>query len=289
MLILNKGKIIANNDFSDKSLQIYLKEIKEIPLLKGDEEQKLALKIKNGDKIALDKLIQSNLRFVVNIAKEYQGKGLTLSELINEGNYGLIIAARKFDPDKNVKFISYAVWWIRQSIMKAVLENSNNIRIPLSQINKINRIKRTQNEISDETGEMPTIKELAERLHLSENEVKNTIQLNKTEMSLETPLSNNDNLYLGNTLTQTKFLTPEESFMRNRYREVLKSQLDKLSERESYILGMYFGLDDNRPHTLEEIGEKLNISRERVRQIKERATKKLKEMTKGELEPYHPL
>lgn len=220
------------------------------------------------------------------MAKEYQGKGLSLSELINEGNYGLVIAARKFDPEKNVKFISYAVWWIRQSIMKAILENSNNIRVPLSQINKLNKIKRTTDEMTQEMGEVPTISELADKLNLSENEIRNAIQLNKTELSLNTPLSDDENLYLGNTITQTKFLTPEESFLRKRYREVLKSQLDKLSEREAYILRMYFGLDDNRPHTLEEIGESLNISRERVRQIKERATRKLKEMTKGTLKRY---
>lgn len=223
---------------------------------------------------------------MVNVAKEYQGKGLSLSELINEGNYGLVIAARKFDPDKNVKFISYAVWWIRQSIMKAILENSNNIRIPLSQINKLNKIRRTTDEMTQEMGEVPTLTELADKLNLSENEIRNAIQLNKTELSLSTPLSDDENLYLGNTITQTKFLTPEESFLRKRYREVLRSQLDKLSDRESYILRLYFGLDDNRPHTLEEIGESLNISRERVRQIKERATKKLKEMTKGTLEKY---
>lgn len=223
---------------------------------------------------------------MVNVAKEYQGKGLSLSELINEGNYGLVIAARKFDPDKNVKFISYAVWWIRQSIMKAILENSNNIRIPLSQINKLNKIRRTTDEMTQEMGEVPTLTELADKLNLSENEIRNAIQLNKTELSLSTPLSDDENLYLGNTITQTKFLTPEESFLRKRYREVLRSQLDKLSDRESYILHLYFGLDDNRPHTLEEIGESLNISRERVRQIKERATKKLKEMTKGTLEKY---
>ncbi len=231
-------------------------------------------------------MIQSNLRFVVSVSKEYQNRGLSFSEIINEGNYGLIIAARKFDPDKNVKFISYAIWWIRQSIMKAILENSNNIRIPLSQINKINRIKKAKNEIIDETGDLPSIKELAKRLNLSENEINNAIKLNKTELSLHTPLSGDDNLYLANTIAQTRFLTPEESFLRKRYKEVLKMQLDKLSEREAYILRMYFGLDDNRPHTLEEIGTKLNISRERTRQLKERAIKKLKDLTRGTLEPY---
>ncbi len=240
-----------------------------------------------GDKKARDKLVQSNLRFVVNVAKEYQGRGLSLSELINEGNFGLIKAAEKFDPTKNVKFISYAVWWIRQSIMKAVLENTGNIRVPLSQMNKLNRITRAQGEMLEEKGEMPTIKELAAKLSLSEDEIKNAIQLNKVEISLNTPLADDDNLYLSDTIMQEKFLAPEEVFLRKRYKEVLKDQLDKLDERESYILKQYFGLDDNRPHTLEEIGEELGISRERVRQIKERSVKKLKEFSTGTLEVYN--
>lgn len=234
----------------------------------------------------MEKLVESNLRFAVNIAKEYQGRGLSLSELINEANYGLMRAARKFDPDKNVKFISYAVWWIRQTIMKAIMENANNIRVPMSQISKVNKIKKTQEELHNEYGEVPTIKDLALKLDLSEREIKNALMLSKTEMSLNTPLTDDNSLYLSNTIVQDKFLTPEESFMRRRYKEVLDSQLEKLTEREAFILKQYFGLDDNRPHTLEEIGKKLNISRERVRQLKERATIKLKGLTKGLLEPY---
>lgn len=284
---INRGAFIAGFDTNDRSLQIYLKEIRKFPLLTPEEEREVTSKMAKGDKKARDKLVQSNLRFVVNIAKEYQGRGLSLSELINEGNFGLIKAAEKFDPTKNVKFISYAVWWIRQSIMKAVLENTGNIRVPLSQMNKLNRITRAQDELLEEKGEMPTIKELADKLSLSEDEIKNAIQLNKVEISLHTPLADDDNLYLSDTIMQEKFLAPEEVFLRKRYKEVLKDQLDKLDERESYILKKYFGLDDNRPHTLEEIGEEMGISRERVRQIKERSVKKLKEFSTGTLEVYN--
>ncbi len=273
------------NESNDKSLQIYLKEINKFPLLTPEEEKELARRIKKGDKKALEKLIQGNLRFVINIAKAYQGKGLSLNELITEGNYGLIKAAQKFDPDKNVKFISYAVWWIRQTIMKAILENTGNIRVPISQINKVNRIHNAQEKLAKD-GELPSIKEIADNLNISENEVRNAIKTNKQEISLSTPLANDENLYLSDTIIQKQFLSPEEAFLRKRYKEVLHSQLDKLSEREAWILKKYFGLDDNRPHTLEEIGNELNISRERVRQIKERAIKKLKDLAKGELEPY---
>lgn len=239
-----------------------------------------------GDKTAFEKLIQSNLRFVVNIAKEYQGKGLTLIELINEGNYGLIKAAKKFDPTKNVKFISYAVWWIRQTMMKAILENNSNVRIPLSQISKINMVERAQQEIIDNERKIPTIREIADKLSIDEKEVKSIIELNKSEVSLSDPISDDESLYLSDTIEQDSFVAPEEVLLRKRYKETLNSQLDKLSEREAGVLKKYFGLDDYRPHTLEEIGDELSISRERVRQIKDRAVNKLREMTKGTLELY---
>jgi len=235
----------------------------------------------------LEKLLLGNLRFVVNVAKEYQGKGLSLFELINEGNFGLIKAAQKFDPDKNVKFISYAVWWIRQSIIKAILENNSNIRIPLSQITKINNVNRVQNEIIDKENRIPTFKEISDKLGISENEVKNIVNMNKIELSLSDPLEGTDNLYLGDTIVKENDLSPEEVLLRKRYKETLKNQLEKLSEKESYVLKKYFGLEGYRPHTLEEIGKELNISRERVRQIKERAINKLKDMTKNILEPYN--
>lgn len=221
------------------------------------------------------------------MAKEYQGKGLSLFELINEGNYGLIKAAQKFDPDKNVKFISYAVWWIRQTIIKAILENHSNIRIPLSQITKINTVNRVQREIIDKENRIPTFKEISDKLGISENEVKNIVNMNKIELSLSDPLDGTDNLYLADTIVEENDLSPEEVLLRKRYKETLKNQLEKLSEKESYVLKKYFGLEGYRPHTLEEIGKELNISRERVRQIKERAINKLKEMTKNILEPYN--
>lgn len=257
-----------------------------MPLLTPEEEKDYAKRIRDGDKKAFEKMIQGNLRFVVNISKEYQGKGLSLSELINEGNFGLIKAAQKFDETKNVKFISYAVWWIRQSIMKAILENNSNVRIPLSQIGKIHKIEKAQNDLTDNIGNTPTFKEIADKLGIKEDEVKQVILLNKKEVSLSDPISEDDNLYLSDTISSGKDLLPDEILFRKRYRETLTSQLEKLSERESYILKMYFGLDDYRPHTLEELGDELKISRERIRQIKDRAINKLKDLTKNILEPY---
>jgi len=267
-------------------LQIYLKEIKKFPLLTPEEEKDIATRSINGDKLAFEKLVQGNLRFVVSVAKEYQGKGLSLIELINEGNYGLIKAAKKFEPSKNVKFISYAVWWIRQTMMKAILENNSNIRIPLSQISKINMVDKAEKEIIDNGSKTPTIKEIAEKLSLNESEVKSIIDLNKSEVSLSDPISDDESLYLSDTIEQISVIAPEEALLRKRYKETLNSQLDKLSDREAFVLKKYFGLDDFRPHTLEEIGDELSISRERVRQIKDRAINKLREMTKGELELY---
>jgi len=210
-----------------------------------------------------------------------------LSELINEGNFGLIRAAQKFDDSKNVKFISYAVWWIRHSIIKAILENNSNIRVPLSRLGKINLVEKTQNQMLDSTGEMPTFKEIAEKIGISENEVHQIVNLTKTEISLNEPISENDNLYLSDTISQNTEESPEENLFRKRYKETLYLQLLKLSERESFILKKYFGLDDFRPHTLEELGDELQISRERVRQIKNRAINKLKDLTKNILEPYN--
>lgn len=210
-----------------------------------------------------------------------------MSELINEGNFGLIRAAQKFDDSKNVKFISYAVWWIRHSIIKAILENNSNIRVPLSRLGKINLVEKTQNQMLDSTGEMPTFKEIAEKIGISENEVHQIVNLTKTEISLNEPISENDNLYLSDTISQNTEESPEENLFRKRYKETLYLQLLKLSERESFILKKYFGLDDFRPHTLEELGDELQISRERVRQIKNRAINKLKDLTKNILEPYN--
>ncbi|PIP13235.1 MAG: RNA polymerase subunit sigma [bacterium (Candidatus Stahlbacteria) CG23_combo_of_CG06-09_8_20_14_all_34_7] len=210
-----------------------------------------------------------------------------MSELINEGNFGLIRAAQKFDDSKNVKFISYAVWWIRHSIIKAILENNSNIRVPLSRLGKINLVEKTQNQMLDSTGEMPTFKEIAEKIGISENEVHQIVNLTKTEISLNEPISENDNLYLSDTISQNTEESPEENLFRKRYKETLYLQLLKLSERESFILKKYFGLDDFRPHTLEELGDELQISRERVRQIKDRAINKLKDLTKNILEPYN--
>lgn len=195
-------------------------------------------------------------------------------------------AAQKFDSSKNVKFISYAVWWIRQSIMKAILDNNSNIRVPLSQRGKMNLVERTQRDMLNEKGQMPTFREMADKIGMTEEEVQQIVNLTKKEVSLNEPISSDESLYLSDTISQNSEESPEETLFRKRYRETLSAQLDRLSERESFVLKRYFGLDDFRPHTLEELGEELQISRERVRQIKDRAINKLKDLTKNILEPY---
>jgi len=195
-------------------------------------------------------------------------------------------AAQKFDSSKNVKFISYAVWWIRQSIMKAILDNNSNIRVPLSQRGKMNLVERTRRDMLNEKGQMPTFREMADKIGMTEEEVQQIVNLTKKEVSLNEPISSDESLYLSDTISQNSEESPEETLFRKRYRETLSAQLDRLSERESFVLKRYFGLDDFRPHTLEELGEELRISRERVRQIKDRAINKLKDLTKNILEPY---
>lgn len=262
---------------TDEPLSIYLKEIQQYPLLTREEEVKLAKKIKKGNKKAFEKLVSSNLRFVVSIAKMYQGYNIPLMDLINEGNIGLIKAAKKFDERKGVRFISYAVWWIKQAILKAVAEQTRIVRLPLNQKQRIKNITNMRKKLKQKDGgREPSEGEIAKALNIKKEEVRKAIGMAKQDISLDAPIQSTDNLYFFDVISSKSYPSPEEIFFRNNFKEEIMRQLNKLPPRESKILVLYFGLNNNRPHTLEEIGGLLNLSRERVRQLKEKALNKIR-------------
>jgi RNA polymerase primary sigma factor len=260
------------------SLDIYLDEIKNIPLLSRQEEIELAKKVRQGDKKAIEELTLGNLRFVVKIAREYQGRGVVLADLINEGNLGLFRAAQKFDDRKGVKFISYAVWWIRQAVLKTILMNSRTVRLPQNRVEEITKMTKAKNKISQIFGREPTVAEIAQELGVKEEEVKNAIKIAQSDISMSSSKNLKNSMYFTKKSKNLLYPSPEEAYERHALKESLLKKLNKLSSREKEILELYFGIDGERPHTLEEIGKMNNITRERVRQIKERALKKLREM-----------
>lgn len=260
----------------ENSLDIYLREIGKFPLLTPEEEVRLARRVRRGDRKALEKLATSNLRFVVNVAKVYQKRGTLLCDLINEGNLGLIKAAKRFDPDKGVRFISYAVWWIRQAIVKAMAASSAVVRLPVSKTGRIREVARARARLSQKAGREPTVQEIAKRLGLDAKEVADAMSLAKRDISLDAPFSEDESLSISDLLKSTTYPSPEEQFLRESFEKEIEKEIKNLSPREAQIVTLYFGLGQERPHTLEEIGEKVGLSRERVRQIKERALKKLR-------------
>jgi len=275
-----KNKLpVSPSKVSEGTLGIYLKEIQKFPLLSAEEEKELARRIREeNDKEALDKLIKSNLRFVVNIAKAYQDMGLPLADLITEGNMGLIRAAKKYDERKGVKFISYAVWWIKQAIQKAILEQSRIVRLPASVINRVMKAQKAGRELFYVMGREPTAEEIATHLNVSPEEIKQATELAQRDISLDAEIKNAENLYLADVIEEKTYPSPEEVFLRKNLLYELRHNLANLPDRERTVLEKYFGLDGQRPHTLEEIGKELGVSRERVRQIKERAIKLLRKM-----------
>ncbi len=270
-----------NSRINPDSLDIYLNEIKNLPLLSPKEEVELAKRVREGDKDALEKLTLANLRFVVKIAKEYQGRGIALADLINEGNLGLFRAAQKFDERKGVRFISYAVWWIRQAILKTILVNSRTVRLPQNRVEEISKISKAKDKLSQSSGREPTLAELANELGVSEDEVRNAARIAQSDVSMSSKNLRNS-IYFNKRSENLLYPSPEEAYERVALKESLLEKLKKLSDREATILKLYFGLDGERPHTLEEIGRMNNITRERVRQIKERALKKLRLMSINE-------
>ena len=263
------------------SLDQYLRDISAYPLITREEEAELARGIRVGDQSALDKLVRSNLRFVVSVAKKYQNQGVSLSDLINEGNLGLIRAAHKFDETKGIKFISYAVWWIRQAILQALAEQSRIVRVPLNRAGTLHRIGKRANTLLQELGREATHAEIAEGMELTEEEVAKTMAISQGHLSLDAPLTPGEDNRLLDYLADDVSLAPDEQTYEKALTEAIEDSLSSLKEREAKILRLYFGLDAEEPMTLEQIGALLGITRERVRQIKEKALSRLRHVSRA--------
>jgi len=267
--------------YDEGSLDQYLRDISAYPLIDRDEEVRLAQRIRLDDADALDKLVRSNLRFVVSVAKKYQNQGVALADLINEGNLGLIRAAHKFDETKGIKFISYAVWWIRQAILQALAEQSRIVRVPLNRAGTLHRIGKRANALLQELGREPTHEEIAEEMDITEEEVAKTISISQTHLSLDAPLTPGEDNKLLDYLPDNLNPTPDEQTFEKALTEAIEESLSSLKEREAKILRLYFGLDGEEPMTLEQIGSLLGITRERVRQIKEKALSRLRHVSRA--------
>ncbi len=268
--------------YDESSLDQYLKEISAYPLLKREDEIELAQRIHQGDEEALDKLVRSNLRFVVSVAKKYQNQGVALGDLINEGNLGLIRAAHKFDETKGIKFISYAVWWIRQAILQALAEQSRIVRVPLNRAGALHRIGRRSSTLLQELGREPTVEEIAEELDLSHEEVQRTLAISQTHLSLDAPLTPGEDNRLLDYLPDQFSAGPDDETYERALCNTIEEALNTLKDREARVLRLYYGLEDGRdPMTLEEIGALLGITRERVRQIKEKALVRLRHASRS--------
>ncbi|MBU3741308.1 MAG: sigma-70 family RNA polymerase sigma factor [Candidatus Kapabacteria bacterium] len=267
-----------------QSLDKYLQEIGRVELLTGDDEIVLAQAIKRGGiegNIALERLVKANLRFVVSVAKQYQNQGLSLGDLINEGNLGLIKAAKRFDETRGFKFISYAVWWIRQSILQALAEQSRIVRLPLNRVGALNKIGKKFSELEQQYEREPTAAELAEQLDMSIAEISETIKISGRHLSVDAPFVQGEDNRLLDILPNDQQPPPDSELMRESLRVEVQQVLRTLSEREAEVIRLYFGLDDSQCLTLEEIGEKFNLTRERVRQIKEKAIRRLRHASRS--------
>jgi RNA polymerase primary sigma factor len=267
--------------FREGSLDQYLKEISAYPLIDREEEVRLAKEIRKGTDGALDKLVRSNLRFVVSVAKKYQNQGVPLPDLINEGNLGLIRAAHKFDETKGIKFISYAVWWIRQAILQALAEQSRIVRVPLNRAGALHRIGRRSSTLLQELGREPTVEEIADELEITREEVERTLAISQSHLSLDAPVTPGEDNRLLDYLPDQYAPGPEDEAYEHALKETVEETLSTLKEREAKILRLYFGLDEEDPMTLEEIGSLMGITRERVRQIKEKALQRLRHASRA--------
>ena len=265
------------------SLDKYLQEIGKVGLISADDEVELAQKIKAGDQKALDKLTKANLRFVVSVAKQYQNQGLTLPDLINEGNLGLIKAAQRFDETRGFKFISYAVWWIRQSILQALAEQSRIVRLPLNKIGSINKINKKYAELEQLNERAPSAEEIAQELDMTEEDVKESLKNSGRHISMDAPLVEGEDSNLYDVLKSGESPNPDRELMNESLRIEIERALQTLTPREADVIRLYFGLGGQHAMTLEEIGETFDLTRERVRQIKEKAIRRLKHTSRSKI------
>lgn len=277
----------SGSDSAGGSLRRYLNEIGRYPLIDRTEEARLAEEVRGGSEEALDKLVRSNLRFVVKVAKKYRNQGVPFQDLVNEGNVGLIRAARKFDERKGIKFVTYAVWWIRQAILQAIAEQSRIVRVPLNRAAALHRLGQRKSSLRQNLGREPTMDELADGLELSQSALDATLAVSRSHLSLDAPAGPEDENSLLDYLPDPISPRPDEYVFENALKEMLNSALSTLDERQARVLRLYYGLDDDEPKTLEEIGGVLGVTRERVRQIKEKALARLRHPTRARfLESY---
>jgi RNA polymerase primary sigma factor len=282
---LKISKQITNRE--SQSLDKYLQETGKVDLLTPDEEVTLAQRIKEGDQQALEKLTKANLRFVVSVAKQYQNQGLSLGDLINEGNLGLIKAAKRFDETRGFKFISYAVWWIRQSILQALAEQSRIVRLPLNRVGSLNKISKSFSELEQKFEREPSPEEIAEVLELTTSEVVDTLKISGRHVSVDAPFVQGEENRLLDVLENEDEESPDTGLMNDSLRKEVQRALSTLTKREADVITLYFGLNGEHSLTLEEIGEKFNLTRERVRQIKEKAIRRLRHTSRSKaLKPY---
>ena len=268
---------------ANQSLEKYLQEIGEMELLDPDEEIKLARKIRQGDRLSLEKLTKANLRFVVSVAKQYQNQGLLLGDLIDEGNLGLIKAAKRFDETRGFKFISYAVWWIRQSILQALAEQSRVVSLPLNRVGALNKIGKAFSNLEQEFEREPSPEEIAEQLEMSAFEVTDTMKMSGRHLSMDAPFNQGEDNRLLDVIHDDGQPTPDFNLMDESLKVEIDRALETLSQREAEVVRLYFGLNREHPLTLEEIGELFNLTRERVRQIKEKAIRRLRHASRSKV------
>lgn len=264
-----------------QSLDKYLQEIGKVDLLSPEQEIELAIQIKKGNQVALEQLVKANLRFVVSVAKQYQNQGLSLGDLINEGNLGLIKAAKRFDETRGFKFISYAVWWIRQSILQALAEQSRIVRLPLNRVGALNKISKAYSNLEQEYEREPSATELAKELDMDFNEVADTLKISGRHVSMDAPFATGEDNRLLDVLSNESQPSPDSNLMSDSLKNEIERALSTLTEREAEVIKLYFGLNKEHSLTLEEIGEKFNLTRERVRQIKEKAIRRLRHASRS--------
>ena len=273
---MNETEAMADTFSTDDPVRMYLKEIGKVPLLTPEEEQDLAKRMAEGDEEAKRRMAEANLRLVVSIAKRYVGRGMQLLDLIQEGNLGLMKAVEKFDYTKGYKFSTYATWWIRQSITRAIADQARTIRIPVHMVETINRVLRTSHSMVQKLGREPTTKEIADELHIEESKVEEVLKIAQEPVSLETPIGEEEDSHLGDFIQDDEASQPSEEASYTLLREQLEEVLSTLTPREEQVLRMRFGLTDGKPHTLEEVGKEFDVTRERIRQIESKALRKLR-------------